>query len=94
MISNKNPCVTRRCRTQNLHLTYSIRQKLENWNFGSQSLLVQLDGSRTQKFEILRVPCIQIPTMKGWNLSFDKQISTKNKSDGIFDNYLRVLKQN
>jgi hypothetical protein len=49
--------------------------KLESWNFGSRSLLGQLDVPHAQKFDLLRVPPIKIPTKKGKNLSLVKQIS-------------------
>jgi hypothetical protein len=47
---------------------------------------------RIFKFDILRVPPIQIPTKKVKNLSLVKQISPYNKADGIFGNYNGVQK--
>jgi hypothetical protein len=45
------------------------------------------------KFDILRVPSIQIPTKKGLNLCFVKQTSPMNTFDGTFANYIEVQKK-
>jgi hypothetical protein len=46
------------------------------------------------ELDIPRVPSIQIPSKKDKILSFLKQISPENKSDGNFGNYFRNQGQN
>jgi hypothetical protein len=47
---------------------------------------------RILKLDILRVPPIQVLTMKGSTLSFVQQISQENKPKAIFGNYIQVRK--
>jgi hypothetical protein len=53
---NKIPYVMRRgrchCKTKFVSCLQPPPQKLESWNFGSRSLLGQLDALHTQNFEI------------------------------------------
>jgi hypothetical protein len=69
------PSVTRRCRrccrcwTKFVSTLQTLPWKLESWNFGYRSLLMHLI-LRILKFDILRVPPIQIPTEKVQTLRF------------------------
>jgi hypothetical protein len=78
-------------------LTLSFAKVISPWNksegsfgnyFGIQEHHKML---RILKFDILRVPLIQIPT-KPWVLLW--KFSPLNKSDGSFGNYFRVRVQN
>jgi hypothetical protein len=48
----KNPSVTRRCWTKFVSTLQKSPWKLESWNFGSRTILGQLDALHTQNFEI------------------------------------------
>jgi hypothetical protein len=79
---------------KNLSLVTQISPQNKADGFFGNYNGVQKTGNifRICKFDILRVPCIQIATKKGKNLSLVKPISPWNKANGTFGNYNGVQK--